>query len=104
MPPRPRRLSDSWLLPRNRPKGEERPRRPRALAKLPDGSACGPVAVPDFKLGEAHYARLRGSTPRPSAIVSPLVFSDGSVAAYLEAALGLTAADQDRLRALYTES
>jgi len=25
------------------------------------------VAVPDFKLGEAHYARLRGSTPRPSA-------------------------------------
>ena len=42
-------------------------RRPRALARLSYGSACGPVAVPDFKLGEAHYARLRGSTPRPSA-------------------------------------
>lgn len=44
------------------PQGAEAP------AKLTLGSACGPVAVPDFKLGEAHTARLRGSTPRPSAI------------------------------------
>jgi len=38
------------------------------------------VAVPDFKLGEAHYARLRGSTPRPSAIVSSPASQKGRIA------------------------